>query len=174
MSESPIDWEESYKEWLSTGITDARIIETMEIAHPSFTSLFVVNSEQVETLPLADQGGTLQDFSAARFVLDPTPVNQSTEQQTQVLVSSLEGNIYRELKNMTMAERADGMSITVRLYLSSDKTVQLVDPPPIWTVHSVSLNQSVVRLNLRNQPLRVRRIGRYYTALEFPVLRISR
>lgn len=130
MSDSPVDWDKSYKEWLASGVTNAKVIETIQIEHPDYPTISMVNGEQAETFPLHDKGDILQDFLPARYILQPAQVGQSTEQSTSIVISSLDGLIYDQVKNMSVEEREKALTVTPRAYLSSNKNVQLIKTPP--------------------------------------------
>jgi len=179
----------SYRQWLSQGRVDLAVIETMQIYHPDFTSLgltanslYLANWETSITRDIDDpypggSVGTAITFDPARFIYEPTTLGDTTEQSTTLTISAAEGLVYEALMEMTPRQRSTPVVAIPRLYYDDSYTGsvnQLVDPAPIWNLHSVTVSLTSLRGELRADPLRTQRVGRYYTALEFAVLELGR
>jgi len=179
----------TYRQWLSQGRTDLTVIETMQIYHPDFTSLgltsnslYLANWETSITRDIDDpypggSVGTSITFDPSRFIYEPSSVGDTTEQGTTVTISAAGGVVYDALMAMTPLQRSTPVVIIPRLYYDDTYTGsynQLIDPAPIWNLHSINVSLTALRGELRADPLRTQRVGRYYTALEFAVLELGR
>lgn len=174
MSERPEDWNVSYQRWLHQGRVDSFLYETIEINHSSFTSPFyLVNWETDLSVDIDGQSGSPVTFTAARFALEPTMVDGTLDQSASIAISAFDGRVYAALKTISMADRSNPLTITPRFFMSYN-LLQVIDPPPAWNVYSITVGTKVVRADMRAAPTRIQRIGRYYTALEFPVLNMLR
>ena len=161
-----------YRQWLSSAETDAALIETIQVQHVSFPDVWLVNWDRdiTATLEAVPGGSAVQTFQAARFYLEPQEVSDGTEQGTALTISSLGGALYEYFADMTPAQRQFPVTITARAWLSNNLTTPVYTTPPVWTLHSVVATWDVLQGEIKATPLRVQRIGRYYTTLELPVL----
>ena len=174
MSRPGDDFTQEYNEWLANGISNRTRIETAQISHSTFPTQYLANWQEDITKTLNDVSGTpSQVFTAARFIHDPAALGQSTEQSCNIAISSYGGQLYDYMMSMTMEERNDPITVVLREYLDNSDN-QLVNPAPVWTVHNANVAIDAVSFELRADPLRVRRTGRYYTALDFPILTVLR
>lgn len=170
-----------YLKWLSGGDVDRAVVDTIQIYHPTVfpTSLYLANWDVPITRLVSDPYPSgvefSQEFSESRFYYEPAAVADTTDQSTTLTVSSLDGAIYELLMGMTVEERREPIVIIPRLYFDNDDGGEaLIQPAPIWTLHSVNCSLTALRGELRAAPLRTQRVGRYYTALDFPVLEMLR
>lgn len=159
---------DAYREWLSSGQTDKAVVETVQVSHPSFQDAFLANWHENIVCTLED--ASTQEFQAAHFELEPANVNDTTSQNTQARISALDGLVYDLLKSMSYVDRIQPIEVIHRLYFHTDFTTLIFDPPSRWVVHSVTVGFDTVVADLRTEPLRSVRIGRYFTRKEFPVL----
>ena len=163
-----------YREWLASAPTERGVLETIQISHADFPSLFLANWDVQVTCKLQDVTGEPdQIFLPARFMIEPAPTQQSTEQKTVITMSAYDGEIYKAFKSMTAAQRRTEITLTPRLYWTDDQTTQLVNPAPAWNIQSVTANIETIQAELTATPLRIHKTGIYYTALQFPVLGIG-
>lgn len=162
----------SYKEWLVTAPTERGILETIEVSHPSWPApVYLVHWDIAVTCTIQDKGAdTPVEFLPARFVFEPAIVSDGTEQSASCAISAYDGVIYSFLKGMTPDERMVPIELRSRLYYTDDQTAQLINPSPLWNVHAVTATFETVHAELQVAPLRIQRVGRYFTALQFPVL----
>lgn len=158
-----------YKEWLSSAPTSVAMVETLQVSHSSWTDIYIANWDEGFTGTLED-GSSQAQYVPGRFFFEPNEVSDNLEQATSIVISSLEGSIYRSLKAMTPTERLEPIKITHRLYFHNDYSQVLVNPPPVWTLHLVEASHDVIKAEIRSTPLRIQRLGVYYTQSEFPVL----
>ena len=165
-----------YQQWLASGTTDAALIETIEVFHaatvPAFSPIFIANWGVPITCTL--ETAAQQAFVAGRFLLEPATTNASFSQGTSLTMSSLDGVLYRAFRDLTYAQRQDPIKVRLRAYMSNDLTQIVTTPPPVWTLRSVTANFTAITGELSALPLRVQRIGRYFTSSEFPVLALAR
>ena len=172
MSSPSDDFLAEYDHWLASAPTAQAIIETVEVSHSTFGTLYLANWHSGVDKQLSDVAGTpTVTFERSQFVLGPPSLEQSTKQQTTLGISAYGGQVYDYFRAMTMVERDEPILIKTRLYLENVDE-QLINPAPIWTVHSANVGIDAVSLELRAEPLRIRRVGRFYTATEFPILRL--
>jgi hypothetical protein len=159
---------DAYREWLASGHTDRAVIETVEISHPSFPTAYL--AKWPESINCKIETGETKQFQAANFEIEPASINDTTNQNTQARISALDGAIYDLLKSMTYVQRIAPIELIHRLYFNTDFNTLIFTPPARWVVHSVTVGFDSVVADLRTEPLRSVRIGRYFTKREFPVL----
>jgi len=159
---------EKYKEWLASGQMDTAIIETLEIVHPKFGSVWLANWDR--SIDIVTETGRTATCIASRFYYEP-PAVEGTEQAAALMISSLGGRLYDVLLDMTYEDRLTPIRGTMRLYMSDDYENLLINPPPVWTLNSVDVSADALRCEIMATPMRVNRVGRYYTQYEFPVLK---
>jgi len=157
-----------YNKWMASGETTQALIETIQVQHSSFPDVWLANWDRdiIATL----EGGGQQTFMASRFYLEPTEVTDGTAQGTSLAISSLDGALYEYFADMTPVQRQDPVTITARSYLSNTLTAPVYTTPPVWTLHSVTATWDMLSGEIQATPLRIQKVGRYYTTLELPVL----
>ena len=163
---------DQYKKWLSAGQTDAALIDTIEVRHSSFASPFYLANWDVTIQcnlePAA--GGGLQTFTGTRFKLQYASTEDSLDQGVQIGISSLDGMLYDEFKAMTPVQRREPVELVARQYLSSDLSTVVMTPPPVWYLTNITADFDTLVGVLQAIQLRARRVGRYYTSRELPIL----
>ena len=159
---------QAYREWLATGNAQVALVETLQISHATLGDLNIANWDQ--NLICKTEAGDSVTFVAGRFYLEPAEVSDNTGQGTVLTIAALGGIFYQAIKDMTVDERTQPITLTHRSYLRNNLNQQLINPPPRWTVHAIEATTEAIRAEIRSEPLRVRRVGLYYTAQEFPVL----
>lgn len=157
-----------YKQWLSSGITNREVIETMEISHPAWARIFIANADRSLSATLED--ASTQTFTAGRFYMEPPETTDTTNQSTTIAISALDGQIYDMVRDLTFEEREDPIQLTYRLFFLDDPSEPLIVPPPVWYVHGIEATREAVRAQLQATQLRIQKIGLYYTAKEFPAI----
>lgn len=164
----------AYRRWLSVGKTNRTVVETVEFIHPSIASIYLCNWPESLTRDLEDVAGQPSvTFEPTRFLVEPAELSDSTDQSSALVMSALDGMVYEFLRNMTPEDREVPITVKLRMYFI-ETGGQLINPPPVWTLHNVIVTIDTARADLRAAPLRIQRIGRYYTALEIPILRLMR
>ena len=162
------DYTNAYRRWLAGAQTDKAIVETIAVKHSSWGTTYLANWDQNFTATL-DNGVTRVTFLSSQFNFDLPSMTDTTEQAAGLTVSALDGIIYENLRAMSASDREEPIEIKYRIYFSDDDTTPLTDTIT-WTVHSVAVTMDTIRAELRSIPLRVRRIGTYYTQENFDVL----
>lgn len=165
---------EEYKEWLSSTPTDVALVDCIILSHPNFPNkIRAVNwakNIQARYQTTATQW-VKRTFTRARFEIQRPQVEDSLAQQTALSISMDDGSLYDIINNMTYDERAQPISLQSLQYLDNDFNTPLITfPYPTWTIGSFSANYESYSVELTVPQLRVRRIGRYFTARELPVL----
>lgn len=160
----------AYRRWLASGETGREVLETFQILHPSFEPTYVVNSDR-------DFRGILEDgnyarYNQGRFYAEPPTVEETTEQAMTVAFAQGDGQVYQKIRDMSFDSRQTPIVATYRLYFLDDPDTTLINPPPRWTVHSIEGTREAIKVDLRAPHMRIQRVGRYYTAQEFPALRL--
>jgi len=165
---------EKYRNWMVQGNSDRAVIETITIDHPSLGAPIYLANWDVDIVATLEDIDPVQGvtFKASRFIMEPAAVRDGTEQNTTLVMGNYDGQVYAALKAMTSEEREQPVTIRPRMYLSDNLSEQLVNPSPIWNLHNVTASFEAVNGEIAAAPLRVQRIGLYYTALEFPVLAV--
>lgn len=163
---------DSYRQWLASGSGNRALVETIQVKHPLWGDLFFANwdSDFGATISQGLATGASVTFASSRFYFEPATIEDGLEQATQLVVSSLGGILYGELKKMTNEDRRTPIQITYRLFFHDDGSTPLFEPAPVWTVHAIEANRESIKAELRSAPLRIQRIGEYYTKSQFPVL----
>lgn len=162
------DYTTAYRRWLTGAQTDRTVVETIAVKHSAWGTTYLANWDQNFEATL-DNGVTRVTFLASQFNFDLPSMTDTTEQSCGLTVSSLDGIIYENLRAMTATQREEAIEIKYRIYFSDDDTQPLADTIT-WTVHSVAVTMDTIRAELRSIPLRVRRIGQYYTQENFSAL----
>ena len=162
------DYTNAYRRWLAGAQTDKVVVETIAVKHSSWGTTYLANWDQSFDATL-DNGVTRVTFLPSQFNFDLPSMTDTTEQAAGLTVSSLDGIIYENLRAMSATDREEPIEIKYRLYFADDDTTPLADTIT-WTVHSVAVTMDTIRAELRSIPLRVRRIGTYYTQENFDVL----
>lgn len=157
-----------YKRWLASGETKNQVLETLDIYHPAWGHTRVVNNDRDVVCTL--ENGNNRKFFAGRFYMEPAEINDTTSQATTVAVSSLDGRLYDKVKTLNFEDRKKPITATYRLFWLNNPANPLVNPPPVWTVHSMNPTREAISVELRSEALRVQKIGLYYTENEFPAL----
>jgi hypothetical protein len=160
---------QEYQSWLAGGNTDAALIETIQIEHVNWGSIWLANWGEDITCTLED-GTTQQLFTKANFEISGESVSDTTEQTLQLRISSLGGLLYQALVDMDYVARADPIKITHRMYLSTNLGQVVTTPVPKWYLSSVTATFTELNGELTATPMRLVRIGRYYTSREFASL----
>lgn len=165
--------QQSYRQWLSSAPSNVAVIEAADVAHPSWGSFRI--AKWAKPIDILDEKGETHTYVAGFFALAMSSVSDSVEQSVSASISDTQGVFYDALRSMSVEERKLPITITHRLVRSDEVNggvygPVLINPPPIWTVHSISIRYDAVVLELRAQPLRIRRIGLYYVSRTFPVL----
>lgn len=163
---------DQYKKWLTAGQTNAALIDTIEVRHSSFVSSFFLANWDVtiECNLEAAAGGGLRTFTGTRFRLEYASTEDSLDQGVQIGISSLDGLLYDEFKSMTPVQRREPVEIVARQYLSTDLSTVVMTPPPVWYLTNITADFDTIVGVLQAIQLRSRRVGRYYTNRELPIL----
>lgn len=160
---------DSYRLWLSSGQTNRQVVETLQIFHPAWANIHIANNDRSVTAQ--KENGQMATFMAGRFYMEPASITDTTSQTTNVTVASLDGLFYDKIKDMSFSDRETPIILTHRLYfLDNPAGGLLINPPPKWTVHGIEATREAIKVEIRAEALRVKRIGLYYTAREFPAL----
>lgn len=157
-----------YKRWLASAESQRRVVETIDVNHPSWGNIRIVNADR--NLSATLENGSIRTFIAGRFYLDPAEITDTTSQYTTMTISSLDGLIYDKVKSMSFDDRETPITLKHRLYFLDDPTYPLISPPPSWIIHGIEATREFVKAELRAEALRIRKIGMYYTTHEFPAL----
>lgn len=167
----------AYREWLTTAPTARGIIDTVEITatlNGVEEQIFLTNWDQNITCYLEDADTPRdQEFQAARFIVEPAAVVDGTQQSTSISIAAYNGVVYDTLKAMTPEDRKTPVTVRPRLYYTDDFTTQLINPSPVWSMTNVSASFDAVSGTLEVLPMRAYRVGRYYTARGFPILKVA-
>ncbi len=167
------DAAKAYTEWLASAPSNAAIIETIDVAHYAWGNWRI--AKWGTDITLRDETGGTQTFKAGFFKLTKPEASDTLEQVAQISISSMDGALYNILRGMNAEQRATPITITYRL-VRSDTIVAgvheplLVNPPPVWNVHTINASITALVAEVRADPLRIRRVGTYYTENYFPVL----
>lgn len=161
---------QAYRRWLASGETERQVVETFQIEHASFETTFVVNADRDFRAKLED--GNYYTFNRGRFYADPAEVNEGTEQSMTVAFAQGDGKIYEKIRQMSFDDRQTPITAIYRLFFLDDPDNMLITPAPRWSVHALEATREAIKADLRAPHMRVQRIGRYYTAHEFPALRL--
>ena len=98
-----INFNQQFKEWLSSAPADGIPIDTVQITHPRWGNIWLAKWR--ENISARLETGAYQEFQAADFAIDQLPVNQGTGQTIQAILNGLDGQIYQQLKAMTISDR---------------------------------------------------------------------
>jgi hypothetical protein len=159
---------ESFKKWLASGYTDRAVVHTVEILHPNLPVTRLANWD--EDIDCTLENASVEKFYAGHFLIEPVGINDTTEQSTRAKISSADGQIYDILKAMNYVDRLIPIELIHRMYFHTDFTQMLFVPPARWVIHAVTVDYDAIEVDLRTEPLRAVRIGKYFTRREFPVL----
>ena len=162
---------DNYRRWLASGETTREVLETFEVNHPAFGSSFIVNGDR--DFRALKENGDYQVFRAGRFYAEPPETNPDLEQAMTVAFAAGDGAIYETIQKMTPENRLTPITATYRIYFSDEVDWgPRITPPPTWYVHSIEATREAIKADLRAPHMRIQRVGLYYTAHEFPVLRL--
>ena len=166
----------AYNQWISSAETNEALIETIQVSHPMWGDVWLANWDRniLATLEAVPGGGVVQEFLASRFYLEPAGLTSGTEQVSNLSITSLDGLLYEYFADMTIVDREVPIEIIARSYLSASLTAPVYNTPPVWYLQSITATWDVLQGSLQSTPLRVQRIGRYYTSIEFPVFQYVR
>lgn len=163
-----IVFNEEFKQWLSSAPSDGVPIDTVEVYHPKWGSIWLAKWKNNITARL--ETGAYQEFTAADFSIDQLPITKGTGQTIQAALNGLEGRIYQQLKSLTPEDRQTSIKVTYRLYLNTLLEFPLVDPPPVLEVSTASAQRELVTLELAPSALPNILVGKYYFINDFPGL----
>lgn len=163
-----IVFEEAFKEWLSSAPPEGVPIDTIEIRHPRWGSIFLARWQGPITARL--ENSSVVTFQPADFFIEQIPIQEGTGQTIKALINGLDGAIYEQIKAMTVADRMTAILVTYRLYLNTMLEFPLVNPPPILEVSLASADRDRVSLELSPSALPNILSGKYYLIKDFPGL----
>lgn len=169
MSKTGIQFDKQFKEWLASAPTDGVQVDTLEIFHPRWQSIYLARwktpfQARIET-------GEYITFTPADFAIEQLPVENGTGQTIRAMLNGLDGAIYEELKALTFEDRATTILVTYRLYLDNLAEFPLIDPPPVLEVSLANCERDIVTLELSPSALPNILCGRYYLINDFPGLK---
>ena len=160
----------NYRRWLTGVQSDEALIETIQLDHADFPAPVRLANWDININVKLETGATNVLFNASRFFLEPPQLEAGPTAATTLVMSSYNGMLYEALADLPVSARNKPVTVTSRLYLSEHLTAPVyATSPPKWTLHSVVANWDVVQGDLQTVPLRTQKVGRYYTAREFPV-----
>lgn len=121
----------------------ARVLETLELNHPTFASSFKIVRDHVQLIAGLENGGPTVTFEPFSFnVVQPKKSTQGT-QSLQITID----NVSREIIQL-IEDTQDGSGVPInvvyRIYLSTETDEPQNDPPLQFTFTNISVNKTQV------------------------------
>ena len=149
-----IVFRQEFKEWLASAPTDGYPIDTIEIKHPRWGSIFLASQTSPITARL--ENSEVVVFQPADFFIEQIPIQEGTGQTIKAFINGLDGAI--------------SILVVYRLYLNTLLEYPLVNPPPVLEVSLAAADRDRVSLELSPSALPNILSGKYYLIKDFPGL----
>ena len=162
--------EERFLTWLASAPSSEQILDTIEIFHPKFGTIRLVNSS--DSFTTKDETGSSITFDPGDFQIEFATVEFGTGNVVNAAINGGNGQIYKALKNLTFNDRMTPIKVIYRPYIVGFDQ-PLIIPPPVYEVANASGANSVVNFELAFTFLANKLKGLYYSKDEFPDLPIS-
>ena len=140
----------------ATAPVDRYYVETLSLEHPAFENgiRFLTNHNGGWIGDMGD--GVIATYQYAPFVAVPPSDADQAAISLQVAIDNAGRELMEELENLSQTP-SQPITVTYRVYLSSDPQVLQNDPPLVLSVASVTATQDAVTFaatltNLRNRP----------------------
>ena len=157
-----------YKRWLSSAPTEGYEITALEIVHPAFGTIRLANN----TLPLTlkHEDFIWYDYQAANFVFVLPSNDLSTSDRAVARFGSLEGQLYEQVKRISVSDPTNPIKVTHRTYISTKLSKPSLIPPPLYEVENAEPSFETIDFTLRPPQLPNVRVGDYYLPSLYPGL----
>jgi hypothetical protein len=172
--------EAALKEAYASAPSEDVIVHTLEVRHPLFVdedgnpdSIWVTTNESPITATIEEdapvRGGEAVDFVSFPFTFSLAPIENTAVKEIQITIDNVDRRIVENL-DLAVADTTK-IQVCYRPFLASDLTGPQMDPPPTFTLSSVTVTALTVTARARiSIDLNGAFPRRIYTAAEFPAL----
>lgn len=165
-----LNYETEYLQWLSGHVSpEDYVVDTVTIFGDSIGTNRFVRWHSSLTAGLEDGGGNVT-YEPAMFTINLPQTEASTKQLMNIVFPSLEGSIYRRVKQINKWARNIPVFLTHRVYISTDFTKPMINPPINLQVRRVGGSREQVVVELSVPQWTNRQAGRYYNIENYPGL----
>ncbi len=171
---------EALKEAYASAPTDAILLHTLELTHPSFvdddgnsTSIRVVRDNQDLSAFLEDtaslNAGEEVEFIAMAFDLSLPPISNSPTPEITVTIDNVSTEIIAYLDKAI--ETQDMIELTYRPYLSNDLSAPQMNPPITLTITEINVDILKITATARMMDIGNKSFpSENYTVAKYPAL----
>lgn len=164
------NYEQEYTQWLSGHVSpEDYVVDTVTIYGESIGTNRFARQNLPLSAGLEDGGGTVT-YQPAMFTIDLPQVEAGTRQQLSIQFPSLEGLIYKRIKQISKWSRDIPIFLTHRVYISTDFTKPMINPPTNLQVRRIGVSRDQVVAELSVPQWTNNQAGRYYNIEDYPGL----
>ncbi len=164
------NYEQEYTRWLSGHVDpESYMVDTVTIYGDTIGQNRFVRWHSSINAGLENNGGSVR-YEPAMFVIDLPRSETSTRQQMTLVFPSLEGAIYRRIKQIGNFSRSIPIFLTHRVYISTDFSKPMINPPVELQVRRVGASRENIVVELSVPQWTNRQSGRYYEIETYPGL----
>ena len=162
-------YEAAYTQWLSGHTApDVYAIDTVQISGEAVGNNYFARYKQDFTATL--ETSATVTFEPVQFELELPNTQTGSQQVMQVVFPGAAGNVYVRIKRLSPEQRRLPVYLTHRVYLSSDLTKPMINPPTLLQVKQVAASRDAIAMELAAPQWPNRQAGRYYTLENYPGL----